>query len=222
MIEKRHIGATVIMISILISALGGFIVFQSPEGREDITSKIIDTGPANQQLTILTHSSLSTKESMDPEEIEKELGREIPDWFSSTRITLKDYIITVLSVSVDANEIKLSIDLPLPPGNLEGESGTLVRNSMMYGSMGAVPILPGIRTHVDVEVLLEPSIGEGEPFRETISCETEVVDPERGLLELIDLVEKDMNGWGAGMSRDMEYMLNTLTRIRTTNGWGAG
>ncbi|MFO8050690.1 MAG: hypothetical protein R6V01_03215 [Thermoplasmatota archaeon] len=213
------IGAVIVIATLIISTMGGVYIFSYLEGKEEKTRSGAETGTARQQLISLTHSTLSTMESMDMEEIERQIEIKSKEWISSNRVMVKDHIMTVLSVDVEAAETELYLDVPVPPGNLYGDSEVLLRNSMMYGGSGALPLLPAVRTRTQIRVLLE---GDERSFEDIISYENEVVDPERGLLELIGIIEKDMNGWSSGMSRDMEYMLNTLARTRTKNDWGSG
>lgn len=217
-----QIGAMVILFALILSIMGGVIIFYSLEGKEEIEEDPVDTGTAKQQLQTLGHSFLSNLDTTDPEEIEEAMDKEVRNWISTSRISFKDHIATVLKVETMTSSSMLSLDIPVPPASLMDDTESLIQNSMLYGSSGAVPLLPSIRTSTSIEVLLEPVEGDGGSLTEQLQFETEVIDPQRGLQELISLIEKDMNGWGAGMARDMEYMLNTLARTRTKHYWGAG
>ncbi|MBN1389412.1 MAG: hypothetical protein JXA22_02100 [Candidatus Thermoplasmatota archaeon] len=219
MMNTRTLSMILIVSTLIVagfSALVSYRLMREP-ANEEMPS--MDTGPLAQQFSTLTHAKLSSMEESTQKEIESELSRDLSLWVSSSRITVDDHLITVLSSQVEVREVDLQVMLPVPPASLEGDLGILITNSMLYGGSGTLPLLPGIRTDVNVTILIEPLAG-GRSFEETISFSTEVVDPERGLLKLMELLEADMNGYGSGMARDMEYMLTTLARFRSTTGFG--
>jgi len=219
----KTLSVIAIIFALIIPTVGAFVTYSLTDGDEARERGRIDTRPVAQQLSTLTHARLSSLEGSTLQEIEEQIRRDISLWTSSSRINLPGHRVTVLSSEVKATQVELSLKVPVPPASLEGSTGELISNSLMYGSMGSLPLLPGIRTDVETRMIMEPLEG-GDSFTETISFSTEVLDPQRGLLEMIGLLEADMNGWGSGMARDLEYMLNTLVRVRTTwdpIGWGA-
>ncbi|MGA1873372.1 MAG: hypothetical protein ACMUHY_06840 [Thermoplasmatota archaeon] len=215
----RSITMILIALALLVPGIGAVITYQLMEAPEESDETSVDTAPLTQQLSTLAHASISSMEESTLEEIETELSRNVGLWVSTSRITLEDHRITVLSSRVEARQVDLQVKVPVPPASLEGDLGRLITNSLMHGGTGTLPLLPGIRTDTEVKVLIEP-LGGTDSFEETLRFSTEVVDPERGLLKLIQLLESDMNGHGSGMARDMEYMLNTLARYRSNNDFG--
>ncbi|MGA1820336.1 MAG: hypothetical protein ACMUHU_04930 [Thermoplasmatota archaeon] len=209
----------IIVAAMIVPGLGALITYSlmnEPQEGNDIS---VETRELTQQLSTLTHAQLSSLEESALDEIEVELSRDISLWVSSSRITMEDHRVTVLESRVKASQVDLQVKVPVPPASLEGDLGRFMTNSLLYGGTGTLPLLPGIRTDVEVDVLIEPLDGSGS-FEETVSFTTEVVDPERGLLKLIQLLEADMNGHGSGMARDMEYMLTTLARYRSNGKFG--
>ncbi|MBN1539245.1 MAG: hypothetical protein JW939_03805 [Candidatus Thermoplasmatota archaeon] len=217
--NTRTFSIILIAAALLVPGVGALISYQLMNDTASEEAPSMDTGLLTQKFHTLSHARLSSMEESTLEEIERELSRDIGLWVSSSRISLDDHRVTVLSSNVHAQQVYLQVKVPVPPASLEGDLGVLITNSLLYGGSGTLPLLPGIRADVEVTVLIEPLSGTSS-FEETITFSTEVVDPERGLLKLIELLEADMNGYGSGMARDMEYMLTTLARYRSTTGFG--
>lgn len=164
-------------------------------------------------------SFMSANSDLDPSEMGDQIQATVPYWVSTSRYIISGYSISVISREVSVERINLNADIPTPTAGFEDSNLRVSSNSMLYGDSGSIPIIPALRAVVDIDVNLDPLAG-GEVLKRDLSLSADIVDPERSFDVLSDIIDKDTTGWGSGLARDVEYMLNVLARIRTSNNIG--
>jgi len=157
------------------------------------------------------------KGEMEEDDLSKLIEDEIPAIISSYSLQ-KVADIRATQVEVGIERTSLLVDLPDAPPVVEDPYGQQMVNHLLTGTSGYGLVRPGLLIGVDMTLEIED--GETDTYRS--SFEMEVVDRALLLDSIMSMIGDDMEGWGSGLARDLEYMLNTLTRSRILSGVGQG
>ncbi len=217
--SSNNLAGPLFAVALVIGLTGAGAVYFLSNGETDRPSPTIELGPFTQRMSSLTGTLASEMGSSTADEVSKDIEANLTTWVSNSEMLVPDHRVVLVSQDVFVTETQLAMELPLPSSGYEKNDGTLTPDSRMFGSSGALSAVPALRTNVILTISLEPENG-GEIRYETISYSTETLDPERALSVLIDLLEDDTNSWYSRMARDVEYILNTIVRLRAANGVG--
>lgn len=216
--QKRNLTIGIIAVSVVLALIGAGIVYTISGDEPELQERSVEMGPLTQRLTSVTSLHVAGSEMTDIDDIETSLSEQLPGWIDGASILVPGYDVSLRTKDITVSESEMFADIPSPALNIikGGNSGP---NSIMFGETGALPLVPSVVSHVKLELILTPQ-DHGKEEIVSLSYTSETVDTERALHRLLDHLESDMNGWTSGMARDVEYMLNSLVRLRANNGVG--
>lgn len=216
--KAKDITLGMIAVAIIISLIGGGIVYFISDDNTEPPESDIEMGPLTQRLTSVTSLHISENEAMNIEDMENSIRSQLPGWIDGAAILVPGYSVTLRSFDISLNERDMFVKIPSYSPNIIQE-GSTTPNSLMYGTTGTIPLVPSIISHVTMKLVLIPEEG-GKDETISLSYTSETIDTSRALQKLLSYLENDMNGWTSGLARDVEYMLNSLVRLRAKNGIG--
>ena len=178
-----------------------------------------DTVPLAGELSSLTTGLLLEMRDLPDPEIEREISRALPDIATGSIVGVEGYSVGLFDVEVSIGRYDMPSSVSDPPPAILLPDGSYGPNSMLYGRSGGRGVIPVVRAQVTSGMRLDP-VGRGDRIFTNISFTSEIVDPNRAVLSLMSIAEDEMDE-GGGLARDVEYMLNTLARVRAENrlGW---
>ena len=221
MIGGRDLTRAAVAFSIVLSFIaagGSYLLLSSIDPNDTVD---IDASVLVQSLSSYARSVLVSRGGSSVEDTESSIKSEIEGFITSSDLLVPGYTLSSESIEVDVIEVMLPLGAVIPTANSLSRTGTVVPNSQLSGSSGYAPLLPVTRALVEIDISATPIDGGERSFR-TISFSVDVIHPEKALDILTSVIEADMTGWGSGIARDVEYMLNVLARVRTTRGIGVG
>ncbi|MGA1822695.1 MAG: hypothetical protein ACMUIG_09215 [Thermoplasmatota archaeon] len=207
----------VLSIILIISAGAASYLLLDDEPAEELWNG--DLSGLETELRTRTLSFMSANSDLDPDDLSDRIQAEIPQWVSISRFIVSGYSVNVVSREVRIERIDLNADIPTPGPGLENANLRVSTNSLLYGDSGSIPIVPALRAVIDITVNLVP-LSEGERIERDLSISADILDPARMFDVLFEIMDEDTTGWGSGLARDVEYMLNALARMRTANRIG--
>ena len=213
-LSKEAVAASLVL-AIVLSGIMTYIAYDSsgPPQREP------DTLPLAGELSSLTTGLLLDMTDLPDPEIEREISRSLPDIATLSIVGVEGYSASLFDVEVSIGRYDMPTSVSDPPPAILLPDGSYGPNSMLYGRSGGRAVIPVLRAHVTSGMRLDP-VGRGDRIFTNISFTTEIVDTNRAVLALMSIVEDEMDE-GGSLARDVEYMLNTLARVRAVNrlGW---
>lgn len=215
--NEGNLAGPAIAITLVVIIIGAGMAFYLNSDDPDLSSSNdIDTGAFTRRLTALTEETISNLNNTD--DIEQIIGERIPGWVDSNEYLIPGYSISVASYDVKEITSYLSASIPTVSSALDSDKGSIRPNSEAFTMIGGIPLVPSLKTYV--HITLDMKGPDGKEDTSHISYSTETIDMDRALVELLDMIENDMNGWYSGLARDVEYMLNALVKIRAKSGVG--
>ncbi|MCK5773324.1 MAG: hypothetical protein KAH57_06005 [Thermoplasmata archaeon] len=214
----RDVTRQVASASIILAVLFAGITYLTIQGDDDEKLVTINLSDMELDLRGLTRDTLQGR-SDNQENLTSDLMEDITQFILSREmegirsLAIEDVKVVVIPTTI-------AVDIPTQTPLFKDSRGITVLNSLMYGSSGPSPMIPG--TSADVSISLKAIDLDGNAHSERISFSATSYDPEDSLNALLDSIEIDVNTWSSGLARDVEYMLNTLARTRTTRGIGTG
>ena len=207
----------VVVILLLVGAGSTYLLTKDGEEEEEVYD--LDLSPLEAEMRSRLSSLLSEKSHTDTESVEDSLDKEIPEWIARTPFQLSGYTLSLEGRSIEVERTKMQINLPVPSPGWEDRYSGIHANSLDFGRSGAVPLIPSTRASISMDLSLQSLDNDGTVDKSMI-VSAEVADPDDAWKAIAGMVETDSNGWGSGLARDVEYILNTLARIRTKNQYG--
>ena len=218
--KGKDLTGPVLAIALAIALIGaGSAYLLSRDQMEDTKEEPVELGPLTQRLSSLTSTTVSGMGSSSNDEVRDEIVSMIAGWVDTSQNMVPGHSVVLLSSDVMVTSSEMTAEIPIPASNIESEKGTITPNSLMFGNSGSLPLVPSVRTDVELEIQLTPNEGGDRRIME-LSYSQETVDMERSLIRILDLLENDVNGWSSGLARDIEYMLNSLVRLRANSDVG--
>mgnify|MGYP006286629125 CR=1 FL=1 len=211
--------AIAIVVVIVLLVTGTTYLIVNEEGTTDPIEEQ-DITPLQSEFGSRMSSLIARSNRTDPESLEESIRNAVPEWIARTPFQVSGYTVSLKDSDVRVKNEMMRIDLPLPSPGVEDRLSGIHVNSMDFGTSGTVPMIPSVRGEASLDLLLRP-LGGGEDLEKSLEISTEVADPDKAWIAVADLIERDVNGWGSGLARDVEYILNVLTRIRTSDGVGS-
>jgi hypothetical protein len=172
------------------------------------------------EMANLTIDMMTTDHLRDADSLECSIEEAIPTSINSSFQGIDGYSVRIDEIEANISSYLLPIAYPTFEPIIPMANGSRI-NSRMYGSQGYVPMIPIFRVDVNASVTFVPE-DHGSVIHAVLNISREVVDETLFLEHLMDLIPGRSHGNQGWMAWDVEYMLNTLTRIRTLNQVGLG
>ncbi len=218
--KGNDVTGPVLAIALVIALIGsGSAYLLTRDQVEGTKEEPVELGPLTQRLSSLTSTMVSGMGSYSNNEVREKIRTMMGGWVDTSQNMVPGHSVVLLSSDVMVTSSEMTAEIPIPASNIESEKGTITPNSLMFGNSGSLPLVPSVRTDVELVIQLTPNKG-GDRRTIDLSYSLETVDIERALARLLDLLEDDVNGWSSGLARDVEYMLNSLVRSRANSGVG--
>ncbi|MCU0798054.1 MAG: hypothetical protein MUC62_00070 [Candidatus Thermoplasmatota archaeon] len=212
MLSTAEKAVLVLSIVLMLSGAGISVLFMARETSRDRDGP--DLTSISSELRSMVMDRLRSDHSASTDRLSAQIDEDIRSYIASDLARSEGSSIIARSVEVSIREDLLPIASAYPPETLLTKRGLLYPNSELSGSAGPLPALPVLKADIAIEMEIRPEDG-GEAAPGSIRFEVLSMDPDRTLRSLMSLIGSDMDGWGSGMARDMEYMLNSLVRMRT-------
>jgi hypothetical protein len=210
----------VIAIAIVMALIGSGVVYMiAMKDDEQNEEEPIEMGVLTQRLSSLTSATVADMGSSDIDDVRETIASLMNGWVDASRNLVSGYNLVMTSSDILVTSTDMTASLPLPPSAMETRTGLIKVNNEMFGDSGSMPLVPSLRTDVRLSLELTPIDGSGTR-NAVISYSVMTVDMERALINLLRILEEDVNGWSSGLARDVEYMLNSLVRLRAKAGVG--
>jgi hypothetical protein len=210
-LSKQAVAVTILAVVVASGVLAYFALEKS-----ESPTPAPDMIPLSRELSELIAQNLTGSAWMSDEEIIANLTEAVPDWASASAVGVEGYSVYVFDVTVMIDRYSRSIPTSSPLLTV-GKDQRL--NSLLYRNPSETISIPGMRVDIVGSVRLEP-IDKGEKVFTTLSVSQDVIDASSAAERLVDLLMEDVSGPGNGLGRDVEYMLNTLARVRAANLYG--
>jgi len=212
---SRYAVAGAIVISVLLSSIAFIVTFTDDGPRTEGT----DLERLSAVLSGSISDLVSTADDLTDEQLGDMVEDLLPDLAAGAGSVVEGYTVHVFESDVTVERSDLPASMPSSPSLLSTSSGRTVINAMGYGRTGPLPAVPVLTVSADIGIRLEPIAG-GEKVFSRLRVTSETIDSAIALERLLDMAGEQMDGYGSPLARDVEYMLNTLVRVRSINRFG--